>query len=180
MIGTPYEALADGHPAISLAMNWHDEDGRFRGVVALVGPPDVLDGDFARGVAGPDTRVDVHRLDGSVLNPRAATGGRKLESLGKLAGGVAHDVNNVLAAVIGYGELARLAAPDGSRQAQQLDQVLQAGERGRQVVQRLLAAGRGRCWPTWWPATGRRRASPARCRRSRWWCAPMRPRSTRR
>ncbi|MDP4299990.1 ATP-binding protein [Leptothrix discophora] len=68
---------------------------------------------------------------------------RKLEALGTLAGGVAHDFNNVLAAVIGWGELARGQADDGSTQARQLDQVLQAGQRGKLLVERILSFSRG-------------------------------------
>ncbi len=72
---------------------------------------------------------------------------RKLEALGTLAGGIAHDFNNILAAVIGYGELARAAAADGSGQARQLDQVLQAGQRGKALVGRILSFSRGRPGP---------------------------------
>jgi signal transduction histidine kinase/ActR/RegA family two-component response regulator len=68
---------------------------------------------------------------------------RKLEALGTLAGGVAHDFNNVLAAVIGWSELARGQAAEGSTQARQLDQVLQAGQRGKAMVERILSFGRG-------------------------------------
>jgi signal transduction histidine kinase len=68
---------------------------------------------------------------------------RKLEAIGQLAGGVAHDFNNVLAAVVGFGELAREDATAGSRQARHLDQVLQAADRGRQQVERILAFSRG-------------------------------------
>ncbi|MEX8495769.1 ATP-binding protein, partial [Sphaerotilus sp.] len=68
---------------------------------------------------------------------------RKLEALGTLAGGVAHDFNNILAAVIGYGELARNAAADGSGQARHLDHVLQAGQRGKALVERILSFSRG-------------------------------------
>lgn len=67
---------------------------------------------------------------------------RKLEALGTLAGGVAHDFNNILAAVIGYGELARSTAPEGSAQARQIDQVMQAGLRGKALVERILSFSR--------------------------------------
>ncbi len=68
---------------------------------------------------------------------------RKLEALGTLAGGVAHDFNNILAAVVGYGELARGAAAEGSAQARQIDQVLQAGQRGKALVGRILSFSPG-------------------------------------
>ena len=67
---------------------------------------------------------------------------RRLEAIGTLAGGVAHDFNNILAAVLGYGELARAAAPEASDQARQLDQVLQAGQRGKALVERVLSFSR--------------------------------------
>ncbi|MBV8036539.1 ATP-binding protein [Roseateles sp.] len=68
---------------------------------------------------------------------------RKLEALGNLAGGVAHDFNNILAAVIGYGELARDEAKADSKQSRHLDQILQAGYRGKSVVERILSFSRG-------------------------------------
>jgi signal transduction histidine kinase len=67
---------------------------------------------------------------------------RKLESLGTLAGGVAHDFNNILAAIVGYGELAQGSAAPGSALARQLDQVLRAGQRGKALVERILSFSR--------------------------------------
>jgi len=67
----------------------------------------------------------------------------KLESLGTLAGGVAHDFNNVLAGIVGFGEMAQDAAPPGSDQARHLGKVLQAALRGKALVERILAFSRG-------------------------------------
>jgi signal transduction histidine kinase/ActR/RegA family two-component response regulator len=67
----------------------------------------------------------------------------RLESLGTLAGGVAHDFNNALASIVGYGEMAHDAAPAGSAQARHLDRVLQAAQRGKALAERILAFGRG-------------------------------------
>jgi signal transduction histidine kinase len=67
----------------------------------------------------------------------------KLESLGTLAGGVAHDFNNVLAGIVGFGEMAQDAAPQGSAQARHLDKVLNAALRGKALVERILAFSRG-------------------------------------
>ncbi len=67
----------------------------------------------------------------------------KLESLGTLAGGVAHDFNNVLAGIIGYGEMALDAAAPGSNQARHLDKAMQAAMRGKALVERILAFSRG-------------------------------------
>jgi signal transduction histidine kinase len=67
----------------------------------------------------------------------------KLESLGTLAGGVAHDFNNVLAGIVGFGEMAQDAAEPGSAQARHLDKVLQTALRGKALVERILAFSRG-------------------------------------
>jgi signal transduction histidine kinase/CheY-like chemotaxis protein len=67
----------------------------------------------------------------------------RLEALGTLAGGVANDFNNVLAAIVGYGEMARDAAAAGTPQARHLDRVLQAALRGKALVERILSVSRG-------------------------------------
>jgi len=64
---------------------------------------------------------------------------QRLESLGVLAGGVAHDFNNVLAAIMGYAELARLEAPATGHLASHLDQIMGAADRARDLVQQILA-----------------------------------------
>ena len=61
-----------------------------------------------------------------------------------LAGGVAHDFNNVLAAIVGFRRNgARTAAPPGSDQARHLDKMLQAALRGKSLVERILTFSRG-------------------------------------
>lgn len=67
----------------------------------------------------------------------------RLEALGALAGGVSHDFNNVLAGIVGYGEMAQDAAMPGSDQARHLDRVLQAAQRGRMLIERILSFSRG-------------------------------------
>jgi signal transduction histidine kinase/ActR/RegA family two-component response regulator len=67
----------------------------------------------------------------------------KLESLGALAGGVAHDFNNVLAGIVGYGELAQDASTPGSEQARHIDRMLQAALRGKALIDRILTFSRG-------------------------------------
>ncbi len=68
---------------------------------------------------------------------------RRLEAIGTLAGGVAHDFNNILAAILGYAELARRTAGAASGQARHIDRIVQAGQRGTALVERILALGRG-------------------------------------
>ena len=67
---------------------------------------------------------------------------QRLEAMGTLAGGIAHDFNNILGAILGYGEMALRDAPKGSRLARDLDNIVVAGERGRALVERVLAFSR--------------------------------------
>ncbi len=67
---------------------------------------------------------------------------QRLEAMGTLAGGIAHDFNNILGAILGYGEMALRDAAKGSRLRRDLDSIMVAGERGRALVDRILAFSR--------------------------------------
>jgi len=67
---------------------------------------------------------------------------QKMEAMGTLAGGIAHDFNNILGAILGYGELAQKAAPEGSVGHRYLDNVMLAGGRAKSLVERILAFSR--------------------------------------
>lgn len=67
---------------------------------------------------------------------------QKMEALGILAGGIAHDFNNILAAIIGFSELARDRTVEGARERRYLERVLQAGLRGRELVRHMLTFSR--------------------------------------
>lgn len=67
---------------------------------------------------------------------------QKMESLGQLVGGVAHDFNNVLGVVIGYSELLKEDLDEGSENASYADFICQAGERARKLTSQLLAFSR--------------------------------------
>ena len=88
-------------------------------------------------------RANQRRTTAQVALQTQLSRANKLESLGELAGGVAHDFNNVLAAIIGFGEMAQDAAAPGSAQARHLDKVLGAALRGKALVERILSFGRG-------------------------------------
>ncbi|MEN6317657.1 MAG: ABC transporter substrate binding protein [Syntrophaceae bacterium] len=66
---------------------------------------------------------------------------QKIEAIGTLAGGIAHDFNNILAAIIGYTEMAQ----DNSRPEKQRyyhEQVLHASDRAKKLVSQILAFSR--------------------------------------
>ncbi|ACL01817.1 PAS/PAC sensor hybrid histidine kinase [Desulfatibacillum aliphaticivorans] len=67
---------------------------------------------------------------------------QKLESIGRLAGGVAHDLNNLLSPIIGFGEILSddIGPDDPKREA--VEEILGAGLRARNLVRQLLAFSR--------------------------------------
>jgi len=65
----------------------------------------------------------------------------KMEAIGRLAGGIAHDFNNILGAILGYGEMAQKNL-EGRAVRRHVDQVMQAGARGKGLVERILAFSR--------------------------------------
>jgi nitrogen-specific signal transduction histidine kinase/CheY-like chemotaxis protein len=67
---------------------------------------------------------------------------QRLEALGTLAGGIAHDFNNLLGAILGYGEMALRNVRAGSRLRRDIESIMIAGERGRALVERILAFSR--------------------------------------
>ncbi len=68
---------------------------------------------------------------------------KKMESLGLLAGGVAHDLNNVLAGIVSYPELLLLDLPEGSKLRKPIQSIQESGDRAVAIVQDLLTVARG-------------------------------------
>jgi len=66
----------------------------------------------------------------------------KMESLGSLAGGVAHDMNNVLGAILAITTVHQLQAEEGSRLGRDLGTVVKACQRGGTLVKGLLSFAR--------------------------------------
>jgi PAS domain S-box-containing protein len=68
---------------------------------------------------------------------------QKMEALGTLAGGVAHDFNNIIASILGNAELASEDARDNPEAARQsIEEIRRAGRRARELVQQILAFSR--------------------------------------
>ena len=67
---------------------------------------------------------------------------QRLESVGRLAGGVAHDYNNMLGVIIGYCELAMDRVPIGDPLLEDLEAILNAATRSADITRQLLAFAR--------------------------------------
>lgn len=67
---------------------------------------------------------------------------QKMESVGRLAGGVAHDFNNMLTAILGYTELAMQGSIPGSNLDKDLKEIKSAADRSADITHQLLAFAR--------------------------------------
>jgi signal transduction histidine kinase/ActR/RegA family two-component response regulator len=66
----------------------------------------------------------------------------KLQAIGTLAGGIAHDFNNILFPIIGYTELTMDDIPADSQARRNLDEILKAANRAKELVQQILTFSR--------------------------------------
>ena len=73
---------------------------------------------------------------------KALLQGQKLQAIGTLAGGIAHDFNNLLYAIIGYVGMAREDVSADSLVHKNLGKVLEASNRGQELIARILAFSR--------------------------------------
>ena len=141
----PFErVLATGQPVSHVVMGIPFANGReTRWALCTAYPENNAQGGLRHVVL---TFVDISSLRQAQAQQRQLQGqlaqSQKMEALGTLAGGVAHDFNNILAAILGNAELARqdLAPTDSTREC--LHEISTAARRGRELVRQILAFSR--------------------------------------
>ncbi|MDM8549302.1 response regulator [Desulfobacterales bacterium HSG2] len=69
---------------------------------------------------------------------------RKMEAIGTLAGGIAHDFNNILFPLIGYTEMTMEEVPEEGMIRRNMDEILKAAHRAKDLVQQILIISRER------------------------------------
>lgn len=69
---------------------------------------------------------------------------QRMEAIGTIAGGFAHDFNNILAAIVGFATASKSDLPDNHRVQGDLDEILVAANRGRGIVRQLMTFTRRR------------------------------------
>jgi two-component system, cell cycle sensor histidine kinase and response regulator CckA len=67
---------------------------------------------------------------------------QKMEAIGTLAGGVAHDLNNILSGLVGYPELLLMDLPEGSEMRIIIETIKKSGEKAAAIVQDMLTLAR--------------------------------------
>src|SRR6056297_2144056 len=65
-----------------------------------------------------------------------------MESVGRLAGGIAHDMNNLLSPIIGYSQMLQRTLDEGLKARKYIDRIYQAGKSAKKLISQLLAFSR--------------------------------------
>ncbi|KZB71169.1 MULTISPECIES: ATP-binding protein [Thalassospira] len=129
----------------NIEFSWISRDGekqfgRINGV-----PVFALDGSF-NGYRGTGSNItDQKRAaeEQQALQRQLATS-QKLEAVGQMAGGVAHEFNNCLAGILSFAEVARAKIDNPERVKEYIDHVISLGERATGVADQLLMFSRRR------------------------------------
>jgi len=69
---------------------------------------------------------------------------RRMQMIGSLASGIAHNFNNIISAILGYSEMVEPQLARGTKPAQHIDEIRRAAERGRDLIDNILTFGRQR------------------------------------
>jgi len=111
--------------------------------VRVAGSPLILGGELAGTIAvftdlteQKHDKVQREHLQGQLRQAQ------KMEALGQLAGGMAHDFNNILQMIVGFTDLARIEVTTGKSPIGSLDEVLHAADRASQLVKQVLSFSR--------------------------------------
>lgn len=139
---TPMETYTELWERITSGRVWRGElhnkgkDGTLYWVRAVIAP--VLDesGATTHYVAMKENITNEKTLEAQLLQAQ------KMESVGRLAGGVAHDFNNMLCVIIGYAQMAKDKLTPDDRLHFQISEILKAAQRSSDITQQLLAFAR--------------------------------------
>jgi two-component system, cell cycle sensor histidine kinase and response regulator CckA len=139
---TPDEVYADLWRTISSGREWRGEfqnkkkGGELYYEVAVISPVQDQRGVISHFIALKEDVTERRALE------RALRHSQKMESLGTLTGGVAHDFNNILTAIIGYANLIQMKSPPADPCARFAGQVVASAEKAAVLTQGLLAYSR--------------------------------------
>lgn len=139
---TPPEVYESLWATITSGAVWHGEfesrkkNGELFWEAATISPIKNNEGTITHFVAIKDDITGRKKLEGQLRQSQ------KMEAVGLLAGGVAHDFNNMLMAIVGYGNVLRMKLEEDHPLSDHIDKLLAAADRAAGLTQSLLAFSR--------------------------------------
>ncbi len=98
----------------------------------------ILQASAFAGIAIERSRGEAERMELEHLLSQS----QKMEAIGHLSGGIAHDFNNLLTPILIYSDMLKRSLPDNEKVQSQLDGIIKASGRARDLTQQLLSFGR--------------------------------------
>ena len=129
-----FQAAAAGEAQSYETVIWHRTGHRVE--IDVLNIPIVV-GERVTGVFGIVRDLSARRALEAQLRQA-----QKMEAVGQLAGGVAHDFNNILAAIVGFAELLAEDLPAGDRRRDDVEEILKSARLGAGLTRQLLAFSR--------------------------------------
>lgn len=117
-------------------MNIRRKDGTSIEVYTSTSPVRNASGEIIKYVAVQRDITDETRIQNYLQRTQ------RLETIGTLAGGIAHDFNNILATIIGHTEIAREDLSKDCASVHDLEQILKAANRAKDLVNKILSFSR--------------------------------------
>ncbi len=131
------EVMASGRPKFvpeEPVTNPHTKQTRWFQTIKL---PLRLPGEEAVTMLGVATEITERKLlEEQLLQSQ------KMEAVGQLAGGVAHDFNNILTAIVGYSDLLAAELGDNAQQREDIEEIRKAARRAAALTRQLLSFSR--------------------------------------
>jgi len=119
-------------------------DGRHVNLEVFGSPVKDIEGNVIASLATFSDITDRKRAEDIIRENEEKLGrSKKMEALGLLAGGVAHDLNNILSGIVSYPELLLLELPEESKLRKPIETIQESGHRAAAIVQDLLTVARG-------------------------------------
>jgi signal transduction histidine kinase len=139
-------ALADVGKRCLILIRAQADDGAVLGFAAPGSAP-VMRADTVAGLlaalAAIRATVERHRLEGERIRlERRLALAQRMETVGAVASGVAHNFNNIIGAISGFSEMAELHIPRESKAVGDLAEIRQAVGRAHDLVEQILSFGR--------------------------------------
>ncbi|QWV93855.1 response regulator [Geomonas oryzisoli] len=114
----------------------HRKDGASFWARVTVSPISNRQGEVTHYLILKDDITERHKLEEQLRQSQ------KMEAIGQLAGGVAHDFNNILMVIMGFGSMLTADALLSSQQKEKVEHILESADKGAQLTASLLAFSR--------------------------------------
>lgn len=136
------EDLDNHRTVLDLVAPMTAEDGSLRYVSWTIVPEDIEGLEARIFAVGRDVTDDMLAQEKLKEAEDQIHQMKKIEMIGQMTGGVAHDFHNLLTPIVGYLDLLKVRFSDDAKASRMISAALQSSERGRVLVSRLLSFAR--------------------------------------